>query len=94
MLRPRSTGSFTAADHTAVIDAAIAQLPPQHRVDVLVTVDGARASHGLVDHLTGLNPAAMPGPVEVAQPDAARHREHHDSRRAGQAASSGRVAGP
>jgi hypothetical protein len=61
MLRPGSAGSFTAADHIAVVDAAIAQLPPALRTDVLVTVDGAGASHGLVDHLTALNTAAKHG---------------------------------
>jgi hypothetical protein len=61
MLRPGSAGSFTAADHIAVTNAAIAQLPPAFRTDVLVTVDGAGASHGLVDHLTELNTAAKHG---------------------------------
>jgi hypothetical protein len=40
MLRPGSAGSFTAADHVAVVDAAIAQIPPGWRDDLLVTVDG------------------------------------------------------
>ncbi len=57
MLRPGSAGSFTAADHIAVLDAALAQLPPAWRTDLLVTVDGAGASHDLVDHLTALNTA-------------------------------------
>lgn len=57
MLRPGSAGSFTAADHVAVTDAAIAQLPPAWREDLLVTVDGAGASHDLVNHLTKLNTA-------------------------------------
>ena len=61
MLRPGSAGSFTAADHIAVVDAAIAQLPAEYRGDLLVTVDGAGASHGLVDHLTELNTAAKHG---------------------------------
>jgi hypothetical protein len=61
MLRPGSAGSFTAADHIAVLDAAIAQLPPAWRGDLLVTVDGAGASHDLVDHLTGLNTALEHG---------------------------------
>jgi hypothetical protein len=61
MLRPGSAGSFTAADHIAVTDAAIAQLPPDWRGDLLVTVDGAGASHDLVDHLTGLNTALKHG---------------------------------
>jgi len=57
MLRPGSAGSFTAADHVAVVDAAVAQLPTGWRDDLLVTVDGAGASHDLVDHLTKLNTA-------------------------------------
>jgi hypothetical protein len=61
MLRPGSAGSFTASDHIAVLDAAIAQIPVRWREDLLVTVDGAGASHDLVDHLTGLNTAAAHG---------------------------------
>ncbi len=57
MLRPGSAGSFTAADHVAVLDAAIGQIPLAWRADLLVTTDGAGASHDLVDHLTGLNTA-------------------------------------
>ncbi len=61
MLRPGSAGSFTASDHIAVLDAAVAQIPVRWRDDLLVTVDGAGASHDLVDHLTGLNTAAAHG---------------------------------
>jgi Transposase DDE domain group 1 len=61
MLRPGSAGSFTASDHIAVLNAAIAQIPVRWREDLLVTVDGAGASHDLVDHLTGLNTAAAHG---------------------------------
>jgi len=61
MNRVGSAGSFTAADHVAVADAAIAQVPAAYRRDVLVTVDGAGASHGLVEHLDGLNTAAAHG---------------------------------
>jgi len=57
MLRPGSAGSFTASDHIAVLDAAIAQLPAAWRTDLLVTVDGAGFSHALIDHLTALNTA-------------------------------------
>jgi hypothetical protein len=57
MLRPGSAGSFSAADHIAVLDAAIAQVPPAWRGDLLVTVDGAGASHDLVDRLTEVNTA-------------------------------------
>jgi hypothetical protein len=61
MLRPGNAGSFTAADHIAVVDAAFGQIPSPWRTDVLVTVDGAGASHDLVEHLTGLNTAAAHG---------------------------------
>ena len=61
MLRPGNAGSFTAADHLKVLDAAIAQVPAPYRRDLLVTVDGAGASHALITHLTGLNTAAEHG---------------------------------
>jgi hypothetical protein len=61
MNRVGSAGSFTAADHVAVLDAALAQVPAGHRRDVLVTVDGAGASHELIDHLEALNTAAVHG---------------------------------
>jgi hypothetical protein len=55
LLRTGSAGSNTVADHIAVLDEAIAQLPARYRRDLLITVDGAGASHGLVDHITHLN---------------------------------------
>jgi hypothetical protein len=58
-LRPGSAGSNTVADHIEVLDEAIAQIPARHRRDLLITVDGAGASHGLVDHITTLD--ARPG---------------------------------
>lgn len=61
MLRPGNAGSFTAADHIAVLDAAIGQVPPLYRRDLLVTVDGAGASHALIEHLSRLNTAAGHG---------------------------------
>jgi Transposase DDE domain group 1 len=48
MLRRGSAGSNTAADHTALTDAAIAVLPPAFRRKLMITVDGAGASHELV----------------------------------------------
>ena len=54
-LRTGSAGSNTVADHTEVLDEAIAQIPAPHRRDLLITTDGAGASHGLVDHVTALN---------------------------------------
>jgi hypothetical protein len=59
MLRRGSAGSNTAADHIALTDAAIAALPPDWRRKLMVTVDGAGASHELVKHLDKL--AARPG---------------------------------
>jgi hypothetical protein len=54
MLRRGSAGSSTAADHLALLDAAIAALPPGFRRKLMVTADGAGASHGLVARLDAL----------------------------------------
>ena len=59
MLRPGSAGSNTAADHLAITDAAIAALPPAFRRKLMITADGAGASHDLIRHLDKL--AARPG---------------------------------
>ena len=59
MLRRGSAGSNTAADHLALVDAAIAAVPPTFRRKLMVTCDGAGASHDLVKHLDKL--AARPG---------------------------------
>jgi Transposase DDE domain group 1 len=55
LLRPGNAGSNTAADHLTVLKAAIAQIPPQHRRKILVTVDGAGSTHALVDLITQLD---------------------------------------
>lgn len=55
MQRPGNAGSFTAADHVKVLDAALAQIPAEHRSDLLVTIDGAGASHDVINHLTRWN---------------------------------------
>ena len=54
MLRPGSAGSNTAADHLAVLDQAIAALPPAFRRRLMITCDGAGASHGLLTRLDAL----------------------------------------
>ena len=54
MMRPGSAGSNTAADHLKIVDDAIAALPPQFRRKLMVTCDGAGASHDLVKHLDKL----------------------------------------
>ena len=59
MLRPGSAGSNTAADHITVLGEAIAALPPKHRRQLMVTCDGAGASHDLIARLDAL--ASRPG---------------------------------
>ncbi len=59
MLRPGSAGSNTAADHLAVLDAAIKALPAAFRRRLMVTCDGAGASHDLIARLDKL--ASRPG---------------------------------
>jgi hypothetical protein len=59
MLRRGSAGSNTAADHITLTDAAIAALPPGFRRRLMITVDGAGASHDLIARLDKL--AARPG---------------------------------
>jgi Transposase DDE domain group 1 len=57
--RPGNTGSNTAADHIAIIDAAINAIPATYRHNLLITIDGAGSSHKVVEHLEKLN--AGPG---------------------------------
>ena len=59
MLRPGSAGSNTAADHLAMLDAAVTALPPSFRRRLMVTCDGAGAGHDLIARLDKL--AARPG---------------------------------
>jgi hypothetical protein len=59
--RPGNAGSFTATDHLAVIEATFAQIPAGWRTDVLVSIDGAGASHEVIDYLTSLNTAPEHG---------------------------------
>ena len=55
LLRPGNAGSNTFADHLAVLTAAIRQIPARMRSKLLVRVDGAGASHELIDHLLSLS---------------------------------------
>ncbi len=59
MLRKGSAGSNTARDHIEALEAAIAALPARYRRRLVVTVDGAGASHGLISYLHKL--ADRPG---------------------------------
>ena len=58
MLRRGGAGSNTVADHLQVLGAAITALPPACRRRLMVTCDGAGASHGLIERLDAL--AARP----------------------------------
>ena len=58
LLRPGKAGSNTAADHVAVLDAALAQIPQKlrtpdeaGRIPVLVRTDAAGATHQFAKHL-------------------------------------------
>jgi hypothetical protein len=55
VLRTGSAGSNTVADHLRVLAEAIAQIPAHRRAKIGVRVDGAGATHELVEHLKGLN---------------------------------------
>jgi Transposase DDE domain group 1 len=59
MLRKGSAGSNTTADHLDILAAAVTALPPPFRRRLMVTCDGAGASHGLISRLDAL--AARPG---------------------------------
>jgi Transposase DDE domain group 1 len=58
-LRRGGAGSNTVADHLEVLEAAITALPPLFRRRLMVTCDGAGASHGLIERLDAL--ASRPG---------------------------------
>ena len=54
LLRPGNAGSNTFTDHQEVLAAAIRQVPARFRRTILVRVDGAGASHELVEHMLSL----------------------------------------
>jgi hypothetical protein len=55
LLRTGSAGSNTISDHIDVLEQATTQIPARYRRHLLITLDGAGASHGLVNHITNLN---------------------------------------
>lgn len=59
MMRCGGAGSNTVADHLRVLEDSITALPPAYRHQLMVTCDGAGASHGLIARLEAL--AARPG---------------------------------
>ena len=50
-LRPGNAGANTAADQIAVAEHALAQIPAEHieRIELLLRVDSAGATHELLD---------------------------------------------
>jgi hypothetical protein len=55
LLRPGNAGSNTVTDHIRVLGEAIAQLPVAYRRKILIRVDGAGATHDLLEHLEQMN---------------------------------------
>ena len=73
-LRRGNAGSNTVADHITVLRDALAQLPDPRRpgTNVLIRVDGAGGTHGLIDWLTRRRLAysvgfSLPGDLETIQ---------------------------
>ena len=56
LLRPGNAGANTAADHIAVLDAALEQIPDAHRhgLPVLIRTDGAGCSKAFLAHIRSL----------------------------------------
>ncbi|MFV2096625.1 IS1380 family transposase [Micromonospora sp. LOL_014] len=57
LLRPGNAGSNTVSDHIRVLGDAIDQLPVAYRRKILIRVDGAGATHDLVEHIEQMNRA-------------------------------------
>lgn len=55
LLRPGNAGANSVADHLQVLAACIAQIPAAYRAKILIRVDGAGASHGLLERIEALN---------------------------------------
>jgi len=54
-LRAGTAGANDADDHTALLTRAIAQIPEPWRRNLLITADGAGATHKLLNWVTALN---------------------------------------
>jgi DDE family transposase len=55
LLRTGAAGANNADDHIRLLGRAIAQIPEAYRRNVLITADGAGATHKLLDWICGLN---------------------------------------
>ncbi len=60
-LRPGNSGANTAADHVAVLDQALAQIPDAHRhgTDILVRADSAGSAKAFLAHVRDLRKRGM-----------------------------------
>jgi hypothetical protein len=54
-LRPGTAGANDATDHITLLTRAIAQIPANYRRNLLITADGAGATHDLLTWITNLN---------------------------------------
>ena len=61
LLRPGNAGSNTAADHIAVLDAALAQIPDayRHGHPILVRADGAGCTKAFLAHIRSLRDSGV-----------------------------------
>jgi hypothetical protein len=57
LLRSGNAGANTVADHVAVLDRALEQIPAEHidSIEILVRADSAGATHGLIDYCREAN---------------------------------------
>jgi hypothetical protein len=55
LLRPGNAGANTVADHLIVLQEAIAAIPAAFRAKVLIRIDGAGATHELLERIQALN---------------------------------------
>ncbi|MEQ4718054.1 hypothetical protein [Nonomuraea sp. B19D2] len=51
----QARGANTVADHIRVLSEAITQIPDAYRAKIWIRVDGAGATHDLVEHMKSLN---------------------------------------
>lgn len=67
LLRPGNAGANTAADHIAVLDAAVTQIPDEHRhgTPILIRTDGAGCSKAFLAHIRGLREGGVASEFSV-----------------------------
>jgi hypothetical protein len=63
LLQPGNAGSNTVADHLTVSGEALRQIPGSYAAKILVRIDGAGATHDLLEHLEGSNTTRRTGTV-------------------------------